>query len=270
MSAPAGRRTSPSRCVVAVLALLVCAVLVPAAPARTDFANRNFVPIVAGSALQFPGAICTAGLVVVRTGLLANISPRQRATRYVVTAKHCGDLGAEVKVAGVPVGAVTWVDPREDLELVRIDPLMDGRPFCAPSSAGFHCTGTTTFQPRASGRVLLETVRFRTLRALPVTGTGAPAAGEVYCVSAVVSGQSCVWSTAPWKPEYGSRTPGEMAAKGDARVAEGDSGGPVVSAQGRIYGNLEGDFDLDGERAMIYVRISHFFEDAGAYALAPA
>jgi hypothetical protein len=253
-------------------AFLLCvgAVVVPTAPASAVEFIRTRVPVVAGTELQYPGTSCTAGLVVVRTGVLNNITPAQRAVRYVVTAKHCGAMGTRVSVRGQEVGYVSWVDPVEDLELVRIAPAADGQPTCAPSSQGFHCTGITTFTPQASGRVVLETLRNRAIEAIPVTGTGAPADGEVFCVSGKVTGQSCTWRSAPWQRAYGERTPGEAAATGESLVLGGDSGAPVLSADGRIYGVLEGDVHGLDVAAMIYTRISRFFADAGGYALAPA
>jgi hypothetical protein len=269
----AERRPSPLRgAVLALLAVLVCvvAVIAPTAPASAVDAIRTRLPIVAGTELDFPTGYCTAGLVVVRTGLLANITPRQRATRYVLTAKHCGRMGDPVSVGGREVGQVSWVDPVEDLELVRIDPTSHGQPFCSPTSQGFHCTGTPTYDPAASGRVVLTTLQSRALSAIPVTGTGAPADGEVFCVSGKSSGQSCEFTSAPWRSEIGPRTPGQALATGGTLILNGDSGGPVVSSRGRIYGVVESTATGTLHSALIYVRVSQFFADAGGYGLAPA
>lgn len=255
----------------AAFTLLVCActVIGPTLSASAVDAERIRLPIVAGTELQFPGANCTAGLVVVRTGVIARLSQYQRAVRYVVTAKHCGAMNEHVSVGGEEVGYVSWVDPAEDLELVRIEPQRSAE-FCAPSTSGFHCSGPSSYTPRAVGKVLLATLQYRYLRATAVAGTGSPADGELFCISGKSSGQSCTFAVTPWRPSYGLRTPGDMAAIGQTLVFGGDSGAPVVSHQAKIYGILAENSTGPTHSIVKYVRISHFFQDAGGYALAPA
>jgi hypothetical protein len=261
----------------AALALCAAVVLVTATPASAYVEPiRTRVPIVAGTELQYPGTTCTAGLVVIRSSVLARLSPRSRATRYVVTAKHCGGMGTRVSVRGAYVGSVSWVDPHADLALVRIDPEVEGQPTCAPTSQGFHCTGSVSYRPRASGRVILTSLRTRSTEEVPVIGTGSPAADEVFCVSGKASGEECSWSlvpwaSVPWEPGHGIREPGEMAARSpNAIVYGGDSGAPIATPGGRVYGILQGDYFHLSTSVMIYTAVSQFFEDAGAYALAPA
>ncbi|MBF4619502.1 hypothetical protein ITJ44_15610 [Clavibacter sp. VKM Ac-2873] len=256
---------------ITISAFVACACLVvaPTAKASAVDAERTLLPVVAGTELDFPHSYCTAGLIVVRTGIRGNFSPAARATRYAVTAKHCGEMNSPVSVGGRRVGEVVWIDPVADLELVRIDPVVHGQPFCAPSSSGFHCS-PVTYEPQATGQVLLATLRYQSLRRTPVAGTGAPASDEVFCISGKSSGQSCLFRSTRWISGYGEQKPGEVAAIGDTLVFPGDSGGPVLSPQARIYGIIAETATGSLHTVLKYTRISQFFEDAGNYALAPA
>lgn len=253
-------------------ALCLVSVIATAAPASAFVEPiRTRLPIVAGTELQFPGQNCTAGLVLVSTSPFSRLTTAQRAVRYVLTAKHCGGKGAIVSVRGEAVGQVSWVDPLSDLALVRVAPEVSGQPFCAPTSQGFHCTGGPTITPRASGRVILTSLRTRSTEDVAVIGTGAPATGQLFCVSGRTSGETCSWTSVAWKQAYGSRDPGEMAAKSaSALVLGGDSGAPVVTPQGKILGILNGDHVSMDERVMLYTSVSRFFEATYGYGLAPA
>lgn len=202
--------------------------------------------------------------------MFRNISAYQRATRYVVTAEHCGTLNSVVSVGGRRVGVVSWVDPAADLELVKIDPEIHGQPICAPTSSGFHCSGTQTYTPRAVGRILMSTLRYRSLQSTPVAGTGAPGDNEIFCISGKSSGESCEFTSTPWLPRFGDQHRGEVAARGDTLIFPGDSGAPVSSPDARIYGIAGETSTGPSFTIMKYTRIIQFLEDAGTYALAPS
>lgn len=262
--------SSARRFLALLAATCALALLGPAAPAATAQSLRDQIPIVAGTSLGVQGAHrCTAGAVLRSSSMMSLLSPVARATRYVVLAKHCAGLGVEVTVGDQVVGTVTWRSATHDVEVVRVAPSMVSRPLCSGSSQLHHCTISNP-TPRAVGRIILSNGGLP--EAIPIQGTGIPAFGERFCTSGAVSFTNCSFELEEEVPAFGW-APDEMAARthNGYNVVDGDSGGPVASTGGKLYGII-----LVGGRGQIagimgYLPINVIFQDLRyGYDVAPA
>ncbi|WP_369076222.1 trypsin-like serine protease [Curtobacterium poinsettiae] len=268
--------------IVAIVAMIVAfaapAVISESADAADSLA-RNSLPVRAGTQLVFagtrsgphfsPDAVCTAGPVVRSTGIFARLSQYARAVRYVVTAGHCAsETGQTVRVGTVSVGAVTWISGRYDLALVRIEPLSSRHQQCHSTSGGFvRCHIVVDWQPRASGQVILIRNRAGHEQSVAVQGTGTPAPREIYCVSGRSSGVICSFRSVPKPPDLEPGAGQAFSETFGANTSDGDSGGPVVSQSGRIYGVHVQGGDPESRFPTIeaYIPIGLFFREQPAY-----
>lgn len=255
--------------VVAICGLSTVVTLGPSGPAATAQSLRDQIPIVAGTALEVQGArLCTAGAVLRSTSLLSRARPIANATRYVVTAGHCGNVGETVKVGDSAAGTVIWASLTYDLALVKIPPSTAQRPVCSGASQLHHCT-IPPATPRAVGRIILN--RGSTQRAVPVPGFGIAGVGERFCTSGAVSFANCTFEIASVDPSWLS--PGELAAHTTSgfTLGPGDSGGPVANISGRLYGIILSAGTEDHEGIIGYIPMSTIFHDLRYdYELAPA
>lgn len=249
--------------------MCVVALLGPAIPTASAQSLRDQIPIMAGTALDLTGARrCTAGAVLRSRSWLSLAMPIRRATRYVVLAKHCTDLGNPIRVGGQVVGSVSWVSPEYDLALATIPPSTVQRPICHGASQLHNCT-IPAATPKAVGRIILT--EGSTQRDVAIPGIGVPAVGERFCTSGSVSFLNCGFQVAD-VPPTGWRAGAAAAHTLNGRnVIFGDSGGPVASIDGRLYGIII----FRGEPAypgmMGYLPMSVVFQDLGyGYELAPA
>lgn len=246
----------------------ILATLCSSPPAATAQSLRDQIPIVAGTSLGVQGAPrCTAGAVLKSRSWIARATPIGRATRYVVLAKHCANLGDEVTVDGAVVGTVSWVSPNYDFEIAKIPPSTVQRPMCSGASQLHHCT-ITDATPRAVGRIILND---SAQGATPIPGIGIPAAGERFCTSGAVTFVNCAFESID-VPVFGF-APGEVAARTVTgnNITAGDSGGPVAGLNGRLYGIilLWGINEYTG--IMGYLPMPTILQDLGySYELAPA
>lgn len=266
-----------------VIGALMASNVALASPAQAapNYAVRRSVPVQAGTEIIFPGAhsgpasspdrVCTAGPVMRATGILSRISPYLRAVRYVVTAGHCASaVGQHVRVGETDIGTVSWISNQSDLALVRVEPTSTRRTQCFHTSGGFpRCAINVIWNPRAVGRVIFDYNRSGHEASLAVVGSGAPTAREQFCASGRSSGSLCAFETVVVAPN--SKVPAHttIAQSYDSNMATGDSGGPVLSRGGRIYGVLTdvGNPDGTGEGLIGYVAISQFFAERSGYAL---
>lgn len=257
-------------CIVALLSPLV-ALLGPAIPAANAQSIRSQIPIMAGTALDVPGTRrCTAGAVLRSRSWISLATPFRRATRYVVLVKHCTDLGNPIKVGGEVVGSVSWASSNYDLALATIPPSTVQRPICFGASQLHHCT-IPAATPRAVGRIILHDGS--TQRDVAIPGIGVPAVGERFCTSGAVSLVNCGFRYVD-VPSRGW-DPGAAAARtfNGRNVILGDSGGPVASVGGRLYGIIisRGKLELGFLAMLAYVPMFVVFQDLGyTYELAPA
>ncbi|PPF30981.1 serine protease [Rathayibacter tritici] len=257
------------RIVLASLAVAVALIGAGTAPANAVSEFREKTPLQAGSRVELPRAYCTVGAVLSSTSWYSPMSPGIRKTRYVVLAGHCGNEGDSVSVAdqGV-IGRVIWESGTSDLEIARIDPIPRTNWNCASGSMIRHCDPYTTYSPRAIGNIFLRDHTGRYV-SMPFDGMGVPGENEVFCTSGAVSGVNCTWGIAPLPP----RSPPFLlaATTWTASTVSGDSGGPVASRGGRLYGIITDGALPASSRPdlMAYVPISRLFEEQRGYVLAP-
>lgn len=246
---------------------VVCSILPTVAKADI---RRDITPIVAGTKLEFPTSNCTAGLVVKRTGAFNNFTEYRRALRFVVTSGHCGNVNDTVKVGGRSVGKMIWKSNINDLSLVQIEPNYRHLRYCSAPSTGLTCSIVNRYDPIALGKVILPSLRTRSITAVPVIGTGSPANNEVFCTSGKTTGVICTWGKVQ-VPGW-MQTRSKSAESFGPNIQAGDSGGPVVSHSGTVYGIIEsqGDARSNYPNHMIYVPISNFFAEQPGYELAPS
>ncbi|WP_284756962.1 trypsin-like serine protease [Curtobacterium sp. ME-Dv--P-122a] len=238
----------------------------PSASAATSDSNRVAAPIIAGTEVGVPGGTCTVGAVLTAKGFRSQRKQYQRATRWVVLAKHCAPLQAPVQLDGATVGNVVWQSPESDLELAVVPPLACTR---ARAATGSCDQSVATWTPRASGRVF-NRVDGGLARAA-VTGIGKPDA-DPFCTSGAASGLLCSW-TATRVPA--ASHPGAQhlaAARAGAGIEPGDAGGPVISTTNRLYGIVSGSSTTSttGSTVLLYTPARQVLTELFRYRLAPA
>ncbi|MWV29523.1 serine protease [Rathayibacter iranicus] len=252
-----------------ICGITALATLCPALPSANAQSLRDQIPVVAGTALQLRGyGWCTAGAVLEPRTWLSRATPIGRATRYVVLAKHCAGIGSAVVVGGQVVGSVTWRSATYDLAIATIPPSQVQRPVCSGASQLHHCT-LPDATPRAVGRIVLHSGPLPAT--VPVPGFGVPAVGEFFCTSGAMSFVLCGFSSVPIPPI--SWPPGTVAAGtyDGLMPIPGDSGGPVASYSGRLYGIIISAAINEYRGTLAYLPIPLVLQELGyIYGLAPA
>ncbi|AZZ56928.1 hypothetical protein [Rathayibacter iranicus] len=263
---PLRRSTALLAGVCGMVALVTLGPAVPAVHAQT---LRDQIPIVSGTALELPGARwCSAGVVLESRSWISRASPIARATRYIALAQHCGSLGNAIKVGGTVVGTITWVSPVDDLEILTVPPSTVQRPACIGASQLHHCT-IPAATPKALGRIVLGSGGRE--QPVPVHGAGIPAVGERFCTSGAVSFVNCSYRTMDVPPAARGFVPATARSDNGRTVAPGDSGGPVASINGTIYGIILFQGHDEHAGTMGYLPIDLIAQDLGyGYDLAPA
>lgn len=271
-------------CAAVTLTCLTPLIVAPSS-AQAVGAVRTSLPIVAGTKLTFsepspPGtytadSYCTAGAVLKSTTYLSRLLPFSAATRYVLTAKHCASLGATVRVGEDNVGRVTWTSPDRDLELITVNPESHRNTQCGPTHSGAaRCSIIQSFTPRAIGKIVLHLPYSNFERAIPVAGMGEPSATQQICTSGYRTGPNCTFRlvTLPPNAEAEARARGQMVIRSTvAGTDQGDSGGPVASPGGVLFGIHHGSADPEHySNVSIYTPLSEFFREQPNYALAPS
>ena len=244
----------------------------PSASAATSDSNRVAAPIIAGTEVGVPGGTCTVGAVLTAKGFRSQRKQYQRATRWVVLAKHCAPLQAPVQLDGATVGNVVWQSPESDLELAVVPPLACTR---ARAATGSCDQSVATWTPRASGRVF-NRVDGGLARAA-VTGIGKPDA-DPFCTSGAASGLLCSWTATRVPAGSHPSVQHLAAARAGAGIDPGDAGGPVISATNRLYGIISssttraatGATSTTGSTVLLYTPARQVFTELFRYRLAPA
>jgi S1-C subfamily serine protease len=261
---------------VIALALAVALTSVGASPAEALSPARQGTPVLAGSVIRYDatGFRCTAGAVLKSRAVTALVTQAGVATRYVLTAKHCGGLHSAVTLGGTVRGTVTWVSPDLDLALITVPPAVQRVQRCTASSLGPVCYIANAYTPLAVGRVVLFRPGAPTETDIPMRDPAAPYTGsETFCSSGATTGALCVFSlsrgrrTAP-----PSGRDGTIFAMSDSahQIAAGDSGGPVVAADGSLYGIIAGGAADPSTYYMAYTPIHSFLAEQPYYGIAPS
>ncbi|MWV29528.1 hypothetical protein [Rathayibacter iranicus] len=258
---------------VALLAALCVMATLTSLWTTTTAANavdlRDQIPIVAGTGLELQGGRqCAVGAVLKSRNWMSFATPYRQATRYAVMAKHCVWVGAEVELWGRNVGTVTWESPTYDFALVTIRPSTAQRPVCSGASQLHHCT-IPAATPRAVGRIIIDSPSGP--RSVPISGIGSPTPGERFCTSGSITNVNCGFHPAGVPPTGWEA--GQLAARSTngRNVAPGDSGAPVMSIGGTLYGIvIQAGYPLHRD-LLAYLSIHAIFQDLdNAYAIAPA
>lgn len=224
---------------------IVCGVLSAAAIASSTSANavmlsRTNHVLIGGSYIEGSRG-CTLGVVLKKDGWWRHLLRYQLTTRYGITAGSCTQTGQVIKGENhLPIGRTIAVDRDHDTALIEIYPLSS--PDCRwvyhhGSGAGRHCVPTSTWRPRALGRVFM--MRSGTEAQIPVSGSGSPADGAEICTSGMGTGVNCYFSSMPasnvWPLGPGrrlARTNGSYSVHLDP----GDLGGPITNSEGTFFG----------------------------------
>lgn len=244
--------------------------VVGAAPASAVDVNpdRDALPIIAGTRIQAPGGYCTVGAVLVPKSIFSRITPYQRATRYIVTAKHCAPLYASIHMGRMAIGSVVWQSAASDIEMIRVSPQPDNNALicAAHHSAPAFCSPVQTYTPRARGQVFMLAAGHVTRQA--VTGSGDPEGR--FCTSGYATGVKCNFHPASLPPGRSANYAHQVAGEADEHeaFAPGDSGGPVVDYGKKLLGIISGH--TPNNFYMLYTPMSQVLHELFSYELAPA
>jgi len=263
----------------AALALTLTGVCSPASAAIPipPIPERQTVVLVGGSYIS-GDAGCTVGAVLRSTAFIRQITPYQRAMRYIVTAGHCTHVGQMVNGSrgAHAIGRTLSVSHSDDVALIQIFPL--SVPSCQWVHHGFGsgggtptCVPTTTYRPRAIGRVFMTSRRTRSEEQIPMVGPGTPAAGAPLCTTGMKTGVNCSFDPVPVPPAWIDHMPRSKTATTDgANVVVGDSGSPITNSDGTFFGIQTGTGAEGGYFAnfMVWTPASEIFRDFPNYALA--
>jgi hypothetical protein len=269
---PRGRRRgvhSRLLTLVAAFAAVLALTAAGTAPANAIPGDRFTLPVVAGSKIDSSNGTCTVGAVLIPRSWFLYLTPYQRATRYIVTAAHCGPLYSTVHVGAADIGTVDWISPhRTDIEMIRVSPQPDERTlYChAHHSSAAFCSPIQTYTPRANSQVFMPS-RGRVARQ-PILGTATPTGR--FCTSGFVSGVRCTYHPVSLPRGVQTRWRNVSAGETDEHdgFAGGDSGGPVVSYDHKLLGIVSGK--TENNQYLLYTSIDQVLSELPAYVLAPA
>lgn len=263
---------------VAALAIAIIATLVSpiatAQPAVIQPRNpeRALLPVISGSKVSVPNGSCTVGAVLVPRSIYYRLTPYQRATRWIVLAKHCAPLYASIHVGNTAIGAVVWQSAASDIELVRVSPLRrDLTPlWCSHHHSAPACIShLLSYTPLANNQVFM--LRAGREERLAVNGfSNAP--DDRFCTSGWRTGVRCVWQGISAEPGRSrQRYQHVEAASSDEMnsVEPGDSGGPVVTYDRHLIGIISSN-DPETRSIIYYTPMQQVLHELYNYILAPA
>ncbi|OQP80138.1 MULTISPECIES: trypsin-like serine protease [Xanthomonas] len=271
-------KADPQQLQVAALAIALFAALTSSvATAQTPGVvqprnpDRAVLPVISGSKVSTPGGSCTVGAVLVPTSIFHRLTPYQRATRWIVLAKHCAPMYASIHVGTTAIGTVVWQSAASDIELVRVSPMQDPSTalYCASHRSAVFCNPIQSYIPLANNQVFMP--RAGREARLAVSGWSNAPDGR-FCTSGWRTGVRCVWqgmSLAPgiWRPSY------EHISAADASefssIDNGDSGGPVVSYDRHLLGIISSG-EPGGRSIVYYTPMQQVLHELFSYSLAPA
>ncbi|MFC7522064.1 trypsin-like serine protease [Xanthomonas populi] len=171
------------------------------------------------------------------TSIFSRLTQYQRATRWILLAKHCAALHDTIHM-GTAIGTVVWQSGASDFELVRVSPEPDATAvlYCASHRSAAFCNPIQSYTPLANNQVFMP--RAGREARLAVTGwSNAP--NERFCTSGWVSGVRCVWQGITLVPGMIRPSYEHIAAAASSEfdsLGNGDSGGPVVTYDRHLIG----------------------------------
>ena len=276
------QRSRRRRRVLAVAVVALAALLPPLLGSEVASAvvpprnpDRASLPIISGTKVSVPGGSCTAGAVLTPKSLFSRLTAYQRATRWVVLAKHCAPMYASIHMGTRAVGNVVWQSATSDIELVRVSPQPDNMALicAAHHSQPAFCSPFQTYTPLANNRVFFL-ANGREAR-VPVSGW-ADAPDDQFCTSGWASGVKCVWHGFSLEPGI-YRPPYEHISAANASefesIANGDSGGPVVTYDRHLLGIIssgEAVGRTGGRSVVYYTPMRQVLHELFSYELGPA
>ncbi len=190
----------------------------------------------------------------------------------MVTTGHCGNVGDHVKVNGDDIGQVSWKSTISDLLIIEVPPLSERIHVCYIAPYGPHCIFSHRITPRAIGQVLTYNLRAGGLGGVPITNfrDGVPDSVANFCTSVITTDVNCTWSKyqlpthlITYAGEHGAITAGTP-------IALGDSGCPVYTPDGLVYGVHTSNYGITRPGVMTYISAGEFMvETNDRYDLAP-
>lgn len=233
--------------------------------------DRAVLPVISGSKVSVPFGSCTVGAVLVPTSIFHRLTPYQRATRWIVLAKHCAPMYASIHVGTDAIGNVVWQSATSDIELVRVSPQQDQAAvvYCSSHSSAAFCNPIQSYTPRANNQVFMP--RAGREARLPVTGWSNAPDGQ-FCTSGWRTGVRCVWqgfSLTPgiWRPSYEHISSAHASELNS--IDNGDSGGPVVTYDKHLIGIVSSG-EPNGRSIVYYTPMQQVLHELYSYTLAPA
>ncbi|QOD09661.1 hypothetical protein [Rathayibacter toxicus] len=238
--------------------------------------------LIGGSFVQGTGAQgrspqeCTLGVVLTKDGFWRQIWQYHRSMRYGITAAHCTHVSNTILGENYSdVGRTIAIYEQNDLALVQIFPIP--RHDCTwiyhgGSEGGRHCVPTTTWVPRAAGKVFMSPRFGADLDRLPVTEVGNLGNGENFCISGALGGVNCSFITAPFPPHWVDHIvpPARFAFTNGRNAEPGDSGSPITNRQGTFFGIQNGIGHSNETRGyLVWTPASVIFQHFPGYSLAP-
>nr|WQM79410.1 trypsin-like serine protease [Curtobacterium flaccumfaciens pv. poinsettiae] len=245
----------------------------PVLPQNPD---RGVLPIISGSKVLGPESYgsCSAGAVLIPSAWYSRLTPYQRATRWVVIAKHCAPMYASIHVGARSIGNVVWQSAASDIELVRVSPEPENmRAVCVGSSHPEVCVLHPRYRPLANNRVFVSAGGGEAR--MPVSGWQDAPDDERFCISAWRSGVKCLFSKMTLVPGMYQGPHQHLLAAASNRinsVAPGDSGGPALTTDRHLVGIISSG--LGTERlpryGFYYTPMRQVMQELHAYTLGPA
>ncbi|MBB5405375.1 hypothetical protein QF000_000136 [Paraburkholderia atlantica] len=233
--------------------------------------DRAVLPVISGSKVSVPSGSCSVGAVLVPKSILHRLTPYQRATRWLVLAKHCAPMYATIQVGTVAIGNVVWQSATSDIELVRVSPKPNPRSLqCASTShSAAFCSPVQTYTPLANNQVFMP--RAGQEARLAVTGWS-DAPYERFCTSGWRTGVRCVWQgmsleEGVWRPNYEHINAAHSSEL--SSIDNGDSGGPVVTYERQLIGIISSGEPV-GRSIVYYTPMQQVLYELYSYNFAPA
>ncbi|PMS31243.1 trypsin [Trinickia symbiotica] len=232
--------------------------------------DRAVLPVISGSKVSVPFGSCSVGAVLVPRSILHRLTPYQRATRWLVLAKHCAPMHATIHVGTVAIGTVVWQSAASDIELVRVSPKPNPWSLqCSGHHSAAFCSPIQTYTPLANNQVFMP--RAGQEARLAVTGWS-DAPYEQFCTSGWRTGVRCVWQgmsveAGVYKPSYEHINAAHSSELNS--IDNGDSGGPVVAYDRQLIGIISSG-EPDGRSIVYYTPMQQVLYELYAYSLAPA